>query len=134
MSIFDHDNIIAKIFLKVFNYCPACGAKELDIVRDKWSSPVNDGIGIRCNACKREAIATVNKKCIYTLDSFKREYITLPAHINIDDVSKQIMMLKSDPNEWEIDTNVIKQLAIFCLNKFKENKDIENISRLIEEK
>jgi len=57
-------------------------------------------------------------------EAFADYIITLPAHINIDDVSKQIMMLKSDPNEWEIDTNVIKQLAIFCLNKFKENKDI----------
>jgi len=133
MSIHDHDEIIAKTFLQVFNHCPICFAEELEIVRDKWSSNINDGIGIQCNICKRKVIATVNKKCIYTLDSFKRENITSLAHINIDDVSKQTMMLKSNPDDWKIDVNIIKQLAIFCLNTFKDNLIKDKTQQLIEE-
>ncbi len=36
---------------------------------------------------------------MYTTDSFKPWKITLPAHINIADVSKQEMMLLDNPAE-----------------------------------
>ena len=135
MSLLNHDQDVAEAFLQVFNKCPNCGKSTMAIIRDKYYSQNNDVLGIECRACGGKAVSTINKKCMYTTDSFKPWKTTLPAHINITDVSKQEMMLLDNPNDWTIDKDTIKQYALFLMRMFKENcESLPKNQQLIEEK
>jgi len=134
MSLWDHDQDVAEAFLEVFNKCPNCGKSTMSIIRDKYYSQNNDVLGIECKTCGGKAVSTINKKCMYTIDSFKPWKTTLPAHINIDDVSKQEMMLLTDPNDWKIDKTTIRQYALFLMRMFKDDCDnLPKNQKLIEE-
>lgn len=132
MSMTNLNEVVAKTFMEVFNTCPKCGAKgKLHFIRDPWYSCTDDILGVECRNCSAKAVAAINKKHMYSVDSFERIETNLPASPDVSLIAKALLTLKMNPEEWHIDKEVIRKFAVFLYTNFNDISQLPGNSGLI---